>query len=709
MAKNARGFLIGVLALLVSAGIAWAEPVEADTEAGDEEQETTLAEYVQVDVSAIPQSNTIGTKLAINSQLTPAIVGTVSSELFNEQQAVTLSDVLENVSGLNIQAQNGVHDFFTLRGFDSLSGALVMIDGAAVPEATFYSTYNIQGVEVLKGPGGYLYGADPMAGAVNIVRKQPVPNDFLGVQLGGGSFGTYEGQVDWNEANDAGSLAFRLNGFYRESDGYRDNTPSDHWAVNPSFNFRIGERSSINVNLEAIEASYSPDAGLPLINGAIPDVDRETSYQSILDFSDQTIQRVQVDYEIALNDRVTLRNKTYFRDLDWQSTGTLLSQDFFSMPPAVARIVNTLDNQQRFTGNQLEAAINLGNGRVKHNILAGVEVVERENDYDIQFGFLSSLDLMTPVDPDTSVFLFPFQSGTSDSTTVAGYLIDQIEFSPKCHLMLGVRHDDIDFESVADFGAGPIPTNRSDGDTSPRAGFVWAPSRSLSIYANAAESFAPPSPRVVGPREPETGDQVELGVKKKFSGGKVQTTLAIYELNRSNIAIPDNNGFTQQQGDQRSRGVEFELAAEPAPGLRAFFSYAFNEAELTRFAEQLIVGVDPMTMMPIFMTFDRSGNTPAFAPENLANLWVSKRFDNGWGVGGGARYIDTQFIAEDNAFAVDSALVLDGSVFYRRDNWRVNLHLKNLMDEEYELRGFGSDSVIPAAPFAAYVTIGFDL
>ncbi len=727
MSENVRRVSIWgtVLALLLFGGIAWAEPAEASADATDEEQESTLEEYVKVDVSAIPQSNTIGTKLAVSSQLTPAMVGTVSAELFNEQQAMTLSDVLENVSGVNIQAQNGVTDFFVIRGFDSLSGALVMIDGAAVPEATIYPTYNVQGVEVLKGPSGYLYGADALAGAVNIVRKQPVPNDFLGVQLSGGSFGTYDGQVDWNESNDSGSVAFRLNGFYRESDGYRDNTSSDHWGVNPSFNFRISERSSINVNLETVEASYSPDAGLPLIAPApgfpavIPSVDRDTSYQSNLDFSDQSIQRVQVDYQIALSDRVTLRNKTYFRDLDWQSTGTLLFQDFLNPTTPVGRAANTLDSQQRFTGNQLEAAFRLGNGRVKHNILAGVEVAKRENDYNIQFGFLSSLDLIMPVDTDTSIThcflpmpgLCPVQSGTADSTIVAPYVVDQIEFSPQFHLMLGVRYDDIDFASIVLDGFNPMPvvTNRSEGDTSPRAGFLWAPNESLSFYASVAESFAPPSPRVVGPREPEESDQIELGIKKKFAGGKVHSTFAVYEINRTNIAIPDNNGFTQQQGDQRSRGIEFEIAAEPAPGLRVFFTYAFNDAEFSRFTEQVIIGVDPMTMQPIYATFDRSGNTPAFAPENLANLWVSKRFGSGWGLGGGARYIDSQFIAADNAFAVDSAVVLDASVFYRRDNWRANLHFKNLTDEEYFLRGFGSDSVIPAAPFATYLTIGFDL
>lgn len=698
------------LALVLPGGIAWAEPAEADAEGNGEKRESTLEEYINVDVSAIPQSNTIGTKLPISAQVTPAIVGTVSSELFREQQAVTLSDVLKNVSGLNIQAQNGVHDFFVLRGYDSISGGLVMIDGAAVPEATFYPTYNIEGVEVLKGPGGFLYGGDPLAGVVNMVRKQPVANDFLDAELTAGSFGTYQGAVDWNTTNDDNSFAFRLNSFYRESEGYRDDKASDHWAVNPSFTFRVGDRGSINVNLESIEASYSPDGGLPLFNGAIPNVPRERSYQSINDFSNQSIQRVQVDYEIELNDHVTLRNKTYYRDLDWQTAGTLVGRDFLAMTPSVMRTFNSLDNQQRFVGNQFEAVFELGEGRVKHNLLAGVELAQRDNDFNIQFGFLASVDLMMPVypNPDVPLFVAPFQWGTSESTIVAPYVVDQIQFSPKCHVMLGVRYDDIDFKSTtSSFGAPTVLTTRSDGDISPRAGFLWAPNETLSLYANAAESFAPPSARVVGPQDPQESDQIEIGVKKVFMGGKVRATFAVFELNRKNLPIPDDNQFTQQQGDQRSRGFELELAAEPAPGLRMFFSYAYTDAELTRFLEEVQVG--GTLMMPIFMKFDRTGNTPAFAPEHLVNLWVSKRFGRNWGIGGGARFIGDQFIAEDNSFKLDSATVFDATVFYRRDNWRVNLHLKNLTDEEYELRGFGSQSVIPAAPFAAYATIGFDL
>lgn len=706
--------------LLLPAGAAGAEPAAADER---EEDKATLEEYVRVDVSAIPQSNTIGTKLPVDLQHTPAIVGTVSSELFREQRAMTLSDTLKNVSGLNIQAQNGISDFFFIRAYDSLTGSLVMIDGAPVPEATIYPTYNIEGVEVLKGPGGYLYGGDPLAGAVNLVRKQPVPNDFLHGEVSTGSFDSHQGALDWNTSNDNG-FAFRLNGFYRESDGYRDyprqpsslpsalartnEKASAHWALNPSFNFQVGERGTLNVNLEAIEADYSPDGGLPLINGAIPDVEREHSYQSRLDFSEQSIQRVQVDYQVQLDDRVTLRNKVYFRDFDWLSSGTLVGQDFSMPATPVSRTVNTLDNEQRFVGNQLEAVFRLGQGQVKHSLLAGVELARRDNDFAIEFGFLASLALDASPGADAPASLAPFQSGTSESTIVAPYIVDQIEFSPRFHLMLGVRYDDIDFKSdTSSFGFPATATDRSDGDVSPRAGFVWAPSESLSVYANAGESFAPPSARVVGPQDAQESDQVELGVKTTFLSGKLRTTFAVYELNRKNLPIPDDNQFTEQQGDQESRGFEFELAAEPVSGVRTFFSYAYTDAELTRFSEEIQVGGS--LMMPIYMTFDRAGNTPAFAAKHLANLWVSSDIGRHWGVGGGARFIGDQFIAEDNGFELDSATVFDATVFYRIKGWRASLNFKNLTDEEYEMRGFGSRSVIPADPRALYATVAFEL
>src|SRR6185436_7448152 len=177
---------------------------------------------------------------------------------------------------------------------------------------------------------------------------------------------------------------------------------------------------------------------------------------------------------------------------------------------------------------------------------------------------------------------------------------------------------------------------------------------------NYGRGFAPPSSRVVGEREAEESQQTEAGVKANLWGGKAQATLAIYDLERENVAIPDRTGITRQSGSQRSRGVELELAAEPLPRLRTFFSYAYTDAELTEFAELVLVGFNP----PAFATVDRSGNRPAFAPEHLANLWVSRRFENGFGAGIGGRYLSEQFLAEDNAFELDDTATLDAAFFY---------------------------------------------
>jgi outer membrane receptor protein involved in Fe transport len=276
----------------------------------------------------------------------------------------------------------------------------------------------------------------------------------------------------------------------------------------------------------------------------------------------------------------------------------------------------------------------------------------------------------------------------------------------KVNLLVGGRYDAIDFRDDVSGLA------RDDGEFSPMAGVLFAATPDLSIYANYSRAFAPPSPRVqqaamVTAEEtrepvPERGTQYEGGVKKNFTAWKTETVFAVYQLERENIGIPDDNGFTQQVGDQRSRGFEIDVAAQPSSSFRAFFSYAYNDAELTRFTERLQVSQFP----PAFVTLDRSGNKPAFAPDHVMNLWLSKDVTSRFGIGGGARYVSSQFIAEDNAFALDSVVTFDAMAFYDLGDFRIRVNLKNITDREYFMRGFGSTSVVPAPPFTAY--IGFD-
>jgi TonB-dependent siderophore receptor len=711
-ARESGTWILSLALCTVLSGPTWSDEsaeetasVEEDARKAEEREEESsgLTEYVEVNDSFIPTFNTIATRLPVPLNLTPANIGVVSEPLLREQFAISLGDSLHNVSGVNVQTGSGIFDYFTLRGFDSLSSGMVMTDGVQEPEVTTYQLYNAEGIEVLKGPGGYLYGPNPLAGAVNIVRKQPVPNNFANLTGTVGSFGTVRGELDWNQMTMEGNGNFRLNGLWEQSDNYRDDKESTVRAINPGFAWKIGDASTLNFNLEYIRAEYGPDSGLPIYDGEIPDVPRRRSYQSPFDFSDQRLGRFQVDYENRMGDTLTLRNKTYYRSLDWETDGTVFvdvfpNQDTFA--PEVHRSLTALDDRQRFIGNQFEAVMKLESGPVTHELLVGLETAWLGDEYTLEAGALPPMDLFDPVENATARpptfpvdFFNPGTPGAADarSLVIAPYVIDQMKLSRKVQLLVGARYDNIDYEDQVN------DISRDDSDVSPMLGVVYEPTTSLSLYANTGKSFAPASPRVSGDRKPEESRQVEIGLKKGFLGEKLRTTLAVYRLDRENIAIADDNEFTQQAGDQRSDGVELEIAAEPIPRLRTFFTYAYTYAELTSFTERTDVG----------LVEDHSGNTPAFVPRNLANLWVSYGFRNGIGVGGGARYIGSQYIAEDNAFEIDAALVLDALIYYDIKAWRLQLNLRNLTDQEYEIRGFGSQSVIPADPFAAYASFQY--
>ena len=640
----------------------------------------------------MPTSSSIVTKLPVPLDRTPFNVGVVGDRLLAEQGAWTLGDALIDVSGVSVEAGAGVFDFFVLRGFDSLSSGLVLTDGAPEPEVTFYPLFNVERVEVFKGPAGFLYGSNPLSGAVNIVRRQPEPGRFGRVALEGGSFGTAAGEVDWNGGRDDGSLGFRLNATYRRTDGYREGKDGKLTAINPALTWRPSDRSSLTLNAEVGASDFQPDAGLPLIGGELPPVSRDTAYESDRDRSEQDVRRFQADYQVQLTSTLGVRNKTYYRDLDWASDGTLL---FGAFPNGfggfvVARALLLLDDRQRLFGNQLELTYTGTAAGMDHRLVAGLEVSRADDEFTLGFAQLPLTDLVHPSPATGPLFVAPQGAGDARSRVVAPYVIDHVTLSPRWQALAGVRFDDIDFEDDA------TRTKRDDGEWSPMLGLVFAPAPELSVYASAAQSFAPASARVSGERKPERSRQVELGVRRSWAGGRVRTTTSVYQLERENIAIPDDNGFTQQAGDQRARGVELELLAQPRPGLAVVGSYAYTDSELTRFAE-LVQTPSP----PFVAVFDRSGNQSAFAPKHLARAWVSQRLGRGLRLGAGLRYVGARFTAEDNAVELDDVLLLDAGVGYDLDAWGISLDLDNLTDEEYETRAFGSSSVLPAAPFAA--------
>jgi TonB-dependent siderophore receptor len=649
---------------------------------------------VEADLPAIPPSTSSVTRTPVPVQELPVSASVVPRSLLDAQDAFVLGDALKNVSGVSVGTGFGVFDYFTIRGFDSLSSGLVLTDNVPEPESTFYPLYNVRQVEVVKGPAAFLFGGNPLAGAVQLVRKQPVAKRFAEASFSYGRFGTFEGALDANLAKADGTLSFRLNGVYQGTDSYRAVGNGSIKGINPALTWRPDERTKVTASFEYVRSEWPPDSGLPYVGEALAGVDRTTSYQSPFDASGQDVTRVRLDAEHRVSPHLLLRNKAYFTDLKWNSDGTLITGafplPFPGAPVAVFRTLALLDDRQKILGDQVEAVLSFGTGSVGHELLSGFELSRYTDDFTQQVGLLPPIGLENPVEtaapPIVTVPQYA-QAGDSRSIICAPYVVDRLTFSKRVQGFVGGRLDILDYDDKA------TATARNESQLSPLGGLVFSPAKALSLYVNAGKAFAPPSTQVVGSRDPEQSWQVETGAKKTFLGGKGFASASLYQLQRDNIAIPDSSGLTRQTGNQRSRGVELELSAEARKGWVTYASYAFTDAELTHFSEVVPVSATA------FMVVDRSGNRPGYAPRHLFNLWTSKQFASGFGMAAGARYVGKQFIAEDNRYAVDDYFLLDAALSYRTGRVRASVNLKNLTSAEYETRGFGSASAIPARPF----------
>jgi len=702
MRPNLLGAGLRALAAALLAGAARAQDAEQQEE---EQPRFEEAVDVEAELPALPPASGVVTRIPASVMDVPASIAVVPRSLLDQQQAFVLSDALKNASGVNVGTGFGVFDFFVVRGFDSLSSGLVLTDGVPEPESTFYPLYNVRQVEVVKGPSAFLYGANPLAGAVQIVRKQPQPKRFADFSVVYGRFDTFAGTLDANVATAEGDVAFRFNGTYQGTDSHRDLAKGSIGAINPAVTWRPDSATRVAVNFEYVRSEWPPDTGIPFVGpsgSTLAPVARSVSYQSPLDASDQDVYRVRVEGERKLGERVTLRNRLYYTDLGWDSTGTLLA-GVFPGPGGrdlVARTLTGLDDRQKLLGDQLEVLARFKTGGIGHDLLLGIELSRLTDRFVQEVGLLPPLDLLDPSEtaPPPVLPLPQFGlRGDARSRIVAPYLVDRLALSKKLQAFVGSRLDTLDYEEPRS------ATERNETRLDPLLGLVFAPIDVLALHASWGTAFAPPSSLVVGPREPEYSRQLEAGAKLKFLGGKAYAGLAAYQLERDNIAIPDSTGLTRQDGDQRSRGIELDVSSELAKGWLAYATYAFTDAELLRFSE--IVPLQP----PDFSVVDRAGNRGPFAPRHLFGLWTSRRLANGFGLSFGLRAVSDQFVSEDNRYSIDGYATVDAAVSYEAKSARFSMNFKNLTGTEFETRGFGGVSAIPARPFELVCRVEFSV
>ncbi|MCI0515130.1 TonB-dependent receptor, partial [candidate division KSB1 bacterium] len=667
----------------------------------------------------IAQYTEIAARLPMALQKTPISIGVVTQQTLKDQQAHILSDALKNISGVTIQNSLGTQDYFLIRGFESSSAGMILLDGTREPNEShfkfygfgFYDLYNVEQIEVIKGPAAFLYGGNTLSGVVNLGRKRPIYRTFAEVSMSHSQYQSYRETIDVGFFSHDSLLACRVNGVWQASQKFREHAYNRNYAVNPVILWNLKDHGTLTANLEYIHRQIKPDMGIPLYIPAetweLPAVPRTTSYQTPFDEVRNEIFRLRLNYQRDLGKTRQFRNKLFFTYLTGDSRFTLNHIPYRDKTGTwlLDRQIYSFTETQPCLGNQSEIFFQLNQGTVQHKLVTGLEIGLFKNRAYTWTTLLNSVYFFNPIawiQDFEDLTTFKLRVRTDVRTwLIAPYIVDYITFSDQFQLFCGGRMDWVNFDTNRrDHPFDYVSTSLSSENNpfsknylhfSPTLGAVLKDSERLWFYLNFGKSFGA-SARVMD--APEKSTQYEIGYKYATPNGKYFTSGAIFYLQKENISIPLTGPLQGDlhaaSGSQSVLGFELEMTTQPIRNLFCFFTYAFMEAELLNYTALTASQYGKLTLA------DFSNQVPTFVPRQIMNFWLTKEFLYGWSCGAGMQYVGSQFINLENTFETDDYFLYNLMVSYKFHNYQIRLNLDNLTRSEFLTRGLGPFSVIPA-------------
>ncbi|WP_375479815.1 TonB-dependent siderophore receptor [uncultured Nostoc sp.] len=625
----------------------------------------------------------------------PFSIQVVPQEIIRDQQVTRTEEVLRNVSGITYQGSgnNRSGADFSIRGF---SDAAILRDGFrryGVIQAPL-EVANLERIEVLKGPASILYGAIEPGGLINAVSKQPLSQPFYETELQVGNQGFVRPRFDFSgPLTDDGKVLYRLNGLYQRLDSFRNLDQEDRRIfIAPTLVWKIDDRTDLGISLEYIDNNRPADFGIPAIGNRIADVPRDRITSEPSDAVTNEYLNVGYNLEHRFNQNWKLRNAFRYSSYDYDFNVVALPFTFDEATGTVDRFFASQDGHDENYTLQANVVGEFATGSINHTLLFGADYIHSATNEFTLFDFTpQQLNLFNPVygvakpSEDT---LPPYGGSNTTSNRWGFYLQDQISLLQNLKLLAGIRYDTIESNTVNVPGQVTQlgETTRNDDAFTPRVGILYQPSKAVSLYASYSESFTPNTTNTATgePLEPQRGKGYEFGVKTEFLNGKLFATLAYFDITKQNVSVTDPNFslFSIASGEQRSRGVEFDIAGELLPGWKIIASCAYIDGEVTADTNPELIG-----------------NRLYGIPKHSASLWTTYEIQRGnlqgLGLGVGFNYVGERQGDLTNSFQVDSYLTTNAAIFYRRNNWRFALNFKNLTDVNYiesvsNLRGGGN-------------------
>ncbi|MBJ7485101.1 TonB-dependent siderophore receptor [Brevundimonas sp.] len=681
---------------------------------------------------------------------TPRSVTVISQQVIEQIGATSLQDLLRTSPGITFGAGEGgqpLADRPFIRG--QASGNNFFVDGIRDTGGQQREVFNLEQVEIIKGPDSVYSGRGSGGGSINLSSKAPHLTDFTNVSLGGGTDNYFRGTIDqnWQIGETA---ALRLNVLSASADiAGRDSVDYEKLGVAAALAVGLDTDTLATLSLYYLDADQMPDYGIPLFTKigvrttetGILDVPYDSFYGlEARDYLNNETRSATFEVEHRLLPNLTLRNVTRYSETlnDYVVTNPGDGGNITTVPSATAgvRLINGEYWMKRGLKSRWNPTTTLANvtelfgtaqtGSLKHSFDLGLELTSETNEnasYTVTtlsgsacpaplIGFdCTRVYNPDPKDPWTGTIV---RGVVSDSTTqtLGLFAFDSIEIGDKWLLNLGVRYDEYSAEGTNATGTptAPVytPAPRGDWDfVNYQVGLVYKPTSNSSVYASWATSSTPPTisggdQNAAGTAvnvllDPEESTSFEIGAKAALFREQLQLSAALFQTSRENAVVLVDVGISAQVGEVEVRGLEIGISGNITPQWQVFGGYTYQQSELVRGAYNNI----------------NTGDSLANTPEHNVSLFSTYRVTSKLTAGGGVYYVGESFGGNQGGaggganriYAPDYTRVDLFASYDLTDRATLQLNVQNATDEEYILRTNGVHHADPAPARSATLAL----
>ena len=642
----------------------------------------------------------------------PWSVQVIPSSALEEVRPEAIEDALALVSNVAFQGDSdGRENAFVLRGFQATT---VLRDGFRVE--TFGGVadpelYNLQALEVIKGPQAVLFGESNPGGLINMRAKRPLNEDHGELVLDYGTDGLISPKVDFGGSIAGGGRArYRVIGLYRRDQGWRGyDDPNERLFFAPSLQLAISNNTAITLIGEFTEDDYQADFGTAIdLRGELTaPIEQVNNHPQDRIFRHQYTFGADVVHSLSDEWYLTARARHFDGGYEFSSLWLPISLNLST------NVYTQLALQQEQQNNEEALQLSItGNtamlGR-NSNLVAGMDIrqsrIQRTTRLDAtQLNFLNwtDPDYSRPPPPKETLIGAPGLSAAEDIDRIGVFARMRNEITDALSLTVGARFDRVERTPLA----GSVTAPQSLSHVSLQAGMLYDISENVAVFAGYSESFVP---NFVLDRNnsllaPEEGEGFDFGLRGSDLWGFLTLTVGFFDITKRNVAVPDPAAALTDPNPfgfiaaarQASRGVEVDFEASPTANWKIYGAFGYARTEDRG---QRIVG----------------------APARTASLWTSYRFDGalrGFTLGGGIQHVGNRLAVADpngdgdrrDRVFVDAYTLLDLFARYDfADRWRLRLNLSNVTDERYVLAALNnlSRNVHAGAPFEALISLRY--